>query len=329
VPCSQVSHPKDYTAASMLTVYTVDPRAPGKDPVPISVAADGDTVYATSTDLYVASNPNWWWCCAAQWKGSTEIHRFDISGVGAPAYLGSGKVPGRLLSQYSLSEYAGHLRVATQNVRSSGVYVLDANTLAPTGHVDGLGRGEHLYAVRFVGPLAYVVTFRQTDPLFVVDLRDAARPKLAGEVKLNGFSSYLHDAGNGRLIGVGQETDSSGRITGLQVSLFDVRDPQHPTRTGQVVLKNTWGGQVLDPHGFLYWQPTGLVALPVTGQATTTDVLVARVSGSTVEQQGVLANPAGSIARSLIVDGRLWTLSEGGIRVSDELTLVRQSWIAF
>ncbi|GAB3885593.1 hypothetical protein GCM10027612_21260 [Microbispora bryophytorum subsp. camponoti] len=104
----------------------------------------------------------------------TEVHRFDVSTPGAPRYVTSGSVPGRLLNQYSLSEFDGHLRVATTSgdevlgaspgTGESGVYVLDAGTLARTGSVTGLGKGERIYAVRFADGLGYVVTFRQTDP---------------------------------------------------------------------------------------------------------------------------------------------------------------------
>ena len=110
-------------------------------------------------------------------KSSTDIHRFDISGTAKPTYLGSGTVPGRLLNQYSLSEYDGSLRVATISPNDNGLYVLNSDTLAAEGHLGGLGKGQQIYAVRFLGSLAYVVTFRQTDPLYVIDLSDPSRAR--------------------------------------------------------------------------------------------------------------------------------------------------------
>ncbi|MDT4938857.1 MAG: hypothetical protein QOG80_2528, partial [Pseudonocardiales bacterium] len=121
VPCAQVSHPTDYTAASMLTIYTLDPTTPDADPQPVSLTADGDTVYATATSLYVASNPACGWCYGAAGTQPTQIHRFDITGAGKPTYLGSGSVPGSLLSQYSISDYAGSLRVATTIDAAGGI----------------------------------------------------------------------------------------------------------------------------------------------------------------------------------------------------------------
>jgi uncharacterized secreted protein with C-terminal beta-propeller domain len=344
VPCDQVSHPAAYTAASMLTIYTLDLNHLGVSPKPVSVAADGDTVYATSTSLYIASNPNW--CCATAAKAQqTEIHRFDITGSGQPTYLGSGGIPGRLLSRYSLSDYAGSLRIATtagaggSATQSSSLYILDANTLKVTGRVGGLGKGEQIYAVRFIGPVAYVVTFRRTDPLYVVDLHDPAAPMLVGTLQLTGYSDYLHDAGSGRLIGIGQQASKTGRVSGLQVSLFDVSKPAQPLRTAQVVRSDAPGGPSLDPHAFLYWLPTGLIVTPVQswrpGQSG--KVLVLKVSGTKLNTVGLLANPLAAhsiddglgIQRSLIVNATLWTVSGSGVQVSDPATLSRQAWIPF
>jgi uncharacterized secreted protein with C-terminal beta-propeller domain len=344
VPCGQVSHPAKYTGASLLTIYTLDLTQLTANPRPITIAADGDTVYATSASLYVASNPSWYCCPTPAEAQRTEIHRFDITGSAQPKYLGSASIPGRLLSQYSLSDYAGYLRIATTggagpSPQSSSVYVLDAQTLKITGRVTGLGKGEQLYAVRFIGPLAYVVTFRQTDPLYVLDLRNPAAPKVAGTLQLTGYSDYLHDAGNGRLIGVGQQASPTGRVAGLQVSLFDVSNPAAPNRTGQVVRADAPGEGALDPHAFLYWQPTGLIVTPVQSWAPdqTGKVLVLKVSGTTLTSGGMLANPrpAGTaddglgIQRSVLVNGMLWTVSGGGVQVIDPSTLSRQTWIPF
>ena len=219
------------------------------------------------------------------------------------------------------------------------MYVLSAATLKAVGQVGGLGRGEQIYGVRFLGPLAYLVTFRQTDPLYVLDLRDPKAPTVVGTLQLTGYSDYLHDAGDGRLLGVGQEASRSGTVAGLQVSLFDVRKPAAPTRTGHVVLPDAPGEASLDPHAFLYWPPTGLVVVPVQSWAPTQSgkVLVLKVAGSSLRKVGLLANPRSSsavddglgIQRSLIVDGVLWTVSGSGVQVSNPVTLARQDWIPF
>jgi hypothetical protein len=348
VPCEQVSHPAEYTGGSMLTIYTIDLHEDLEDTAPVSLAADGDTVYATGGSLYIASNPDWWSCygpCPARTTAEqTEIHRFDIRTDSRPTYLGSGDVPGRLLSQYSLSDYDGYLRVATTTGQwsgksASGVYVLDANTLKVTGQVDGLGKGEHIYAVRFAGPLGYVVTFRQTDPLYVLDLRDPTAPTAAGELSLTGYSDYLHPVGSGHLVGVGQEANAEGRVAGLQVSLFDVTKPAAPRRLARVVRNDAPGEQRLDPHAFLYWPATGVLVVPVQSwqSGESGKALVLRVDGTALKTVGTITNPSvgGSydtglgIQRSLVIGDGIWTLSDAGLQVSDMATLASQSWIPF
>ena len=336
VPCTDVSHPAAYSGAALLSIYTLDIAHPAAGAQPISVAADGDTVYATTTSLYVASTPYY------AGRDVTQLHRFDISGSGKPRYLGSGRVPGSLVNRYALSEYDGRLRAATTTGRntakqSNGVYVLDADTLTQLGAVTGLAPNEQIYAVRYAGPLAYVVTYRRTDPLFVVDLTDPARPRVAGRLELTGYSDYLHDLGDGRLLGVGQQVNASGVVAGVQVSLFDVGNPAAPRLLSRVTVPGTPNETPLDPHAFLYWPPTGLVAVPLqswnAGQSG--GALVLRVAGSALSRRGTITNPSSSlddglgIQRSLIVDGALWTLSASGVAVSDPDTLARTSWIAF
>jgi len=217
--------------------------------------------------------------------------------------------------------------------------VLNSDSLLTTGQLLGLGRNEQIYAVRFVGPMAYVVTFRQTDPLYVIDLHNPAAPKLAGTLQLTGYSNYLHDSGNSRLIGIGQDVSAAGRVAGLQVSLFDVSTPGRPVRTGHVVRSDAPDEQVLDPHAFLYWQPTGLMVVPVQSWASAESgkVLVLRVSGSTLSTVGLLANPLTpgvpddglGIQRSMLVDGALWTVSSSGVQLTNPANLARQAWIPF
>jgi hypothetical protein len=227
VACREVSHPADYTGTSMLTIYSIDLNAGLADVSPVSLAADGDTVYATTTSLYLASNPQWWFQPVLE-RGpdgrpimpklppqQTEIHRFDITAPGPARYVASGMVPGRLLNQYSLSEYDGYLRVATttgyaladepgqssaESTSSSSVFVLRADRLTKVSEVDRLGSGQRIYSVRFIGPAGYVVTFQQMDPLYTLDLRDPAAPRVAGALELTGYSSYLYPVSETTLI---------------------------------------------------------------------------------------------------------------------------------
>jgi uncharacterized secreted protein with C-terminal beta-propeller domain len=360
VDCTRISHPRDYTGTSMLTIYSID--LPGRlgDIQPISLAADGDTVYGTTGSLYVASNPYWFYPvpiavpetlggAAVPNPGTplmpqlppqqTEIHRFDITGSGPPRYVASGSVPGRLLNQYSLSDYDGYLRVATtsgETATESAVYELRAETLTRAGSVGGLGKGQRIYAVRFIGAVGYVVTFRQVDPLYTLDLRDPARPRVAGELELTGYSSYLTPAADGQLIGVGQEATDEGRTVGLQVGLFDVHNPAHPRRLTQLVKADFHSAAEFDPHAFLYWPTTGTAVLPVnawTSGSYTQSALVLHISASVIATAGTITQPGAAgqvgVSRAIVIGDQLWTLSDSGLMVSDLGSLTMRAWIPF
>jgi uncharacterized secreted protein with C-terminal beta-propeller domain len=336
VPCEQVSHPSSYTGASMLTIYTLDVTGESFDNLaPVSLAADGTTVYASASSLYVASGT----------EKKTQLHRFDIVGSGPPTYLGSGSVPGGLLDAYSLSDYDGSLRAVTTknaygNTAMTSVYVLDAATLTIRGHVGGLGRNEQVHAVRFLGPLAYVVTFQSVDPLYVLDLHDPANPRKVAALTLTGYSDYLHPTSDGRLLGVGENVNANQMVTGLQVSLFDVSNPAHPTRLDRLVRKHTPGENTLDPHAFLYWPATGTAVVPI--QSWNSDesgaVLVLHVGTHHLRTVGLIRNPAVStdvsgydqgIERTMVIGDSIWTMSTSGLAVSSATDLTRQAWIPF
>ncbi|HEY3089149.1 MAG TPA: beta-propeller domain-containing protein [Jatrophihabitantaceae bacterium] len=360
VDCARVSHPRDYTGTSMLTIYSIDLPGHLGDIAPISLAADGDTVYGTTGSLYVASNPYWFYAvpiAVPQTLGGgaepmpgvplmpqlppqqTDIHRFDITGSGPPRYVASGSVPGRLLNQYALSDYDGYLRVATTSgeaATESAVYELRAETLTRVGSVGGLGKGQRIYAVRFIGPVGYVVTFRQVDPLYTLDLRDPTRPRVTGELELTGYSSYLAPAADGQLIGVGQEATNEGRTVGLQVALFDVQDPAHPRRLAQLIKTDFHSAAEFDPHAFLYWPTTGTAVLPVnswTSGSYTQSALVLTVGASGISVAGTITQPGAvgpvGITRAMVVGDELWTLWDSGLMVSDLGSLTTEAWIAF
>ena len=182
--CASVSHPTDYTASSMLTVLTVDLQRELGVGDPVTIVADGNTVYGTGTSLFVADDhiAHGETDMPTTSGSRTEVYQFDISAPGKPVYVASGGVDGGLLNQYSLSEHEGNLRVATTVYDGASsqsmitVLARKGDQLTQIGKVTGLGVGERIYAVRFFGDIGYVVTFRETDPLYTVDLSDPAAP---------------------------------------------------------------------------------------------------------------------------------------------------------
>lgn len=197
---------------------------------------------------------------------------------------GSGEVVGHLLDQFSMDEHDGYLRVATTKSQTwsefeegatrsfNNVYVLDAN-LKVVGKVENLAKGEQIYAARFMQGRAYLVTFRQTDPLFVIDLRDPKKPAVLGELKVPGFSSYLHPYDETTLIGFGKQGTETGQITGLKLSLFDVSDVNNLKEIDTYEMGDAGSDSIAlnDHKAFLFSGGKNLLVVPVTLRERTTE----------------------------------------------------------
>ena len=388
VPCGAVRRPASFSGGNLLTVLTFDMSADNLGSgLPVSIAADGDTVYATPQSLYVASDDRWRYPVggidpgfgvvppdapddSVRGDGTTKaaptapstprehttIYRFDTSGSGRPTFVAAGRVPGYLVNQYAMSEWNKTLRLATTTgtswsiadgkptgaqTSSSAVYALSISgpEMSVLGSVGGLGVQERIYAVRFIGPVAYVVTFRQTDPLYTVDMSDPAHPQVRGALELTGYSAYLHPASDTRLIGVGRQADPLGHVGGLQVSLFDVTNLSAPSRVDTVSIDSGASAAEFDPHAFLYWPSDGLVVVPLLnygGYGPSGGVLVLHVSNSALDNLGFLDQPVSNsyayqaqISRSLVIGGTLWTVSDAGLMGNSLTDLSRQAWLPF
>lgn len=210
-----------------------------------AVLGAGQNVYCTTETLYATSteyNYNDARKAEAFGLGSTEktqIYKFDIRNYDIK-YLKNASVDGSALNQFSMDEFNGYLRIATtsgnwgENLINQ-VYVLDSN-LETVGLLKDIAKGERIKSVRFTGNTAYVVTFIQTDPLFVIDLTDVKAPKILGELKIPGYSAYLHPVGDGLVMGVGLDGTETGTNGGMKVSLFDVSDPTKPVECGKFTM---------------------------------------------------------------------------------------------
>ena len=331
VPCSRVRRPQAFSGLDLLSVLTVDLDRGLYSVARQAVMAGAQDVYASPASLVVASRR---WVAGVQdgtapTGGVTELHLFDAGAEPRTTYRASGTVPGFILNQFAISEHEGHLRVATTEgspwgppgtESQSGVSVLRpaGERLATVGRVTGLGRGEQIFGVRFLGDRGYVVTFRQVDPLYVVDLSDPTVPRVRGELKITGYSAYLHPVSPTRLLGVGQDATEQGRRLGAQVSLFDVEDPARPKLLDRAAVPG-WTSAEQDHHAFLWWPPARRAVLPVDAYPSSGAVAF-DVGAATVSEAGRVAHPAPSedhtpppIGRSLVIADRLLTVSASGI----------------
>ena len=285
VACDRMHRPAEFAGFDTLSVTTLDLDGSLGAGNGTGVIAKGETVYASASSLYVATNV-WIPEDAANdpdirefsERYETQVHKFDISGTGPAEYRASGSVDGHLLNQFSMDEYASNLRVAVtegapwwfDEESESKIVVLAERdgVLVEIGSVGDMGQGERIYSVRFIGEAAYVVTFRQVDPLYVVDLSDPESPSVSGELKIPGYSAYLHPLGDGMILGVGQDADDDGRTLGAKASLFDVSDPSNPTEISSWRLADTYTDVEWEHLAFLYWDPADLVVLPVQSWET-------------------------------------------------------------
>jgi uncharacterized secreted protein with C-terminal beta-propeller domain len=334
--CRQLRHPARFSGLDTITVLTVD-MAKGLPSVDAdAVMTDAQTVYGSPDRLYVATT-------RFDSTARTEIHEFDTSDPRQTTYTGSGSVDGTLLNQFAMSQHDGVLRVASTGEDDSAITTLDTGTLRQVGKVDGLGQGERIYSVRMIGDTGYVVTFRQVDPLYTVDLSDPAAPKVVGELKLAGYSAYLHPIGDDLLLGLGQDAGSDGRTTGLQLSLFDVSDPANPRRLARHAIAGGSSSAEYDHHAFLYWPKTKLAVVPLQTwsydeQTQTTSQFVGavgfRVGRGAIDEAGRVEHPQDQyslwdIQRATVIGDRLFTLSSAGMMASPLDTLGTGPFVAF
>jgi uncharacterized secreted protein with C-terminal beta-propeller domain len=168
---------------------------------------------------------------------STHLVKIALAG-GQLQVAAQADVPGALLNQFALDEYEQHLRVVTTTAENNTatLQVLNAD-LKQVGAIPKLAKNESVQSVRFQGPIGYVVTYRQTDPLFAIDLANPAKPKVLSELKINGFSAYLHPYGDGLLLGLGMDGDKDGNITGMKLAMFDISNPRNVTTITSKAIK--------------------------------------------------------------------------------------------
>lgn len=292
VPVNSLIVPPEITAKrfTVITEYDLTERKAASTK---SVLTPTDTVYMNSEHLYLADQRSYN-DVLDEYKESvytitetvsgerTDIYKFELGDkITTKAFC---TVDGRLLNQFSMDEYKGNLRLVTTHQTSSrkvyrdeefgftntkwinseqtnGLYIYDEN-LNPLGSITGLAKDERVYSVRFTGDVGYFVTFRETDPLFAVDLSNPKAPKIMSALKIPGFSEYLHPFGKDLLFGLGQDADERGWTTGMKLSMFDTSDPYDVTEIHKKKLDISYSAALNNHKAILISAERGIIGFP-------------------------------------------------------------------
>lgn len=373
--CSDYWVPEEGSTQFGLTqIAALDLDAPA-DPAVTSIVGAVDTVYSNTGTMVLAARawmPTAWYYGDETFEGQsveyTHVHAFDLGAdPTVPTYQGSATLPGSLVNQFALDVKGDVLRVATteQRVRTqvSGGFFgrflfrtlepvnrlftvkVQAGKLEPLGDVGELAPNERIYSARFEGDRGYLVTFRQVDPLFVIDLADARAPKVLGSLKIPGFSSYMHPLDAGHLLTIGRDADENGAVRGLALQIFDVTNPVAPALKHKYVFPTSaaWGySEAEHEHkAFTYFPEKKLLAFPYysydyrsgTGAMSSSaelfriDLAAGITHVGSVDHTAFFGqqNPRGwcggyfdpQVRRAVFMDDVLYSLSYGGIVATD------------
>lgn len=302
-----------------------------------------DTIYVSQESLYAAiADYSYDYTIdqvdlySPEYTTSTVIYKFQLGDgkIGSPV---QGQVPGTIINQFSMDEHDKTFRIATttgdmwRNTSKNNVYILDEN-LKPLGKLEGLAEGERIYSTRFAGDRVYMVTFRQVDPLFVIDTSNPRAPELKGLLKIPGYSTYLHMVDENHILGFGYDTEENqwgGTVTGgMKISMFDVSNVSKPKETyTEIIGKAGTYSEVLYNHKALMFSLNkGLMAFPLSRAGdnykndfngayvykVTTDSLSLKNQISHVDSDIIYGN---EIRRIIYIGDYLYTFSENKMQV--------------
>ena len=305
----------------------------------------GEEIYASKENLYVTKT-KYDYERKNKTSITTEIYKFNLNNANC-TFAKAGDVPGSVLNQFSMDECNGYFRIATTDSTSwnsesntNNLYVLNVN-LESIGKIEGLAKGERIYSVRFMGNRAYMVTFVETDPLFVIDLSNPTTPTVLGELKIPGYSKYLHPYDETHLIGIGEDTEVvnygyGDRVVtnGMKMAMFDVTDPNNPQELYNVKIgeKGTYSELLYNHKALLFSKEKNIIAFPIS--ITENDYKVtfqgAIVYGVSLEKgfelKTKISNSAtdydryysrNRVERIIYIKDTLFTLSNGLIKAVD------------
>lgn len=237
LPGNDIYLPTTKQAYMYAVISSVDMEKPDDTKDSKAIFTDGGNLYVSNKNIYWYEDRSWY-------TGDTVIRRLSYQDGKLKAEA-SGMVGGYIHDSFCIDEYKGYLRVITTEKEANSVYVLDEK-LKTVGSIEGLAEDERVYSARLMGDVGYFVTFRETDPLFSVDFSDPKKPEIIGELKIPGFSEYLHFYGEDMLLGIGMDVDEDGFTTnGVKLSMFDISDNTDVKEVQKYVMKNVYSADVM------------------------------------------------------------------------------------
>ena len=293
--CQNFAAASDTTGQGITSVMTLDLLEENFSFNADHILSNWATVYASGDVMVMAeaSQSSWWFWGEEEsdYQEMTNLHVFDISNPGQTDYIASGRINGTIQDQFSLSEHNGNIRVCSTTGQwgrwwmddpepmLSHVFVLGLNAdeteYEVIGKVGDIAPDESIWSARFIGDKAYIVTFRNIDPLWTIDLSEPTDPKIIGELKIPGVSTYIHPVGDTHLLTIGIAGDDDGLDWGVtQISFFDVSDFSNPILESELKLnpapngENGWSYShseaTYEHKAFQYWESDGLLAIPLS-----------------------------------------------------------------
>jgi len=292
--CTDVGYSRPLQANNFITIASLSMLNETKEINKETILGSGQDVYASLENIYIAQTtyPNYSRGIGGLVSNEnidntikTTITKFNLKG-GEIKFIGYGSVSGTLLNQFSMDEYNGNFRIATtiegysnnKDTSTNNIYVLD-DKLVVIGKIEGIAPSEKIYSVRFIENRGYMVTFRHVDPLYVIDLSAPENPKILGQLKIPGYSDYLHPYDETHLIGIGKEVDASidenlihtegavyyTAIQGVKISIFDVTDVNNPIEMHKIVIgdRGTKSLATTEHKAFLFDKEKNLLVIPI------------------------------------------------------------------
>ncbi len=246
---------------SFMTINIDEPASESR--VASIMMSSSNNIYVSRDNIFI-THPNYqnmyrWNDADGEYQEKTIVHRLAID-ENEIIYAATGEVPGTPLNRYSMDEYDGHFRMATSTgwMDENQVYVLN-ESLDTVGSVENIAPGERIYSARFMGEKLYLVTFRQVDPFYVIDLSDPTDPQILGELKIPGYSDYLHPYDDNHIMGLGKEGSD------VKLSLFDVTNVSDPIELDKIIIEGSWSNSeaLNDPHAFLFSREKNMLVIPM------------------------------------------------------------------